>query len=88
MRKAQGWVTLRSGRRVFFVDGVLQRGVIVDEHPVVRPARHTREDQAVMDQVFGNFSSPCAGGTCTTIDQMCTRHQSSYQADFGRASNE
>lgn len=30
----------------------------------------------------------CVGGTCSTIDNLCSRHQSQYQARYGRASNE
>lgn len=35
-----------------------------------------------------DLSGECQGGKCTTIDQLCTRHQMQYQARWGRASNE
>lgn len=41
---------------------------------------------AVWNQING-WRKP-ATCTCTTIDNLCSRHQAEYQAQYGRASNE
>lgn len=47
-----------------------------------------RDPEAAKAARAGTDLNACAGGVCTTIDNLCSRHQSQYQAKYGRASNE
>lgn len=38
--------------------------------------------------VLTTAADACEGGTCTTIDHLCSKHQAQYQRRYGRASNE
>lgn len=44
--------------------------------------------QEVEDLKSKSSRDECAGGTCTDILNLCSKHQAQYQATYGRASNE
>jgi hypothetical protein len=57
-------------------------------HQTVAQARECEFGKMVIGGTVLGLSQECRGGKCTSIYDLCSRHQMQYQTRYGRASNE